>query len=133
MLEKKPDNINPFWLLLIIPGMHLFGSCVLAAFYIGPSMALGGIILSLFGWYFLPFEALGASVMFEFYKPLKKQRITLTLKKGFLVCMIGAIVFAPFIPKEDGSQIIGWVGSASAGFSSTLFAFTCTHIIKIKA
>ena len=124
--------MNPFWLMLIIPGMHLFGSCVLAVFILGPSMVLGGVVLSVFGWYFLPFEVLGASAIFEFYKPSIKQNKTRTIKIGFLIGVMGAVIFSPFIPKEEGSEIIGWVGSVLAGFSSVLFAFVCTHIIKIK-
>lgn len=124
--------MSPFWLILIIPGMHVFGSCVLAAFFLGPSVALGGIVLSVFGWYFLPFEALAASVIFEFYKPSIVKNKTRTLKMALLVGAIGAIIFSPFVPKEEGSRIIDWIGSAFAGASSLLFAFVCIHLIKMK-
>ena len=112
--------------------MHIFGSCILAAFYIGPKMALSGIILSIFGWYFLPFEAIGASAIFEFYKPNIEQNIYRTFRIGFIIGILSAIIFSPFIPKEEGREIICWVGSATAVFSSVIFSFLCIHTIKIN-
>ena len=125
--------MSVFWLIPIIIGMHIFGSCVLAAFMGGPSMFFAGIILSIFGWYLLPFEALGASAIYEFYKPSLDQKIHQTLIKGSIIGLTGAIIFAPFIPKEEGSEIIGWVVAAFAGCSSAMFAFTSVHVLKLKA
>ena len=125
--------MNRFWLIPIIPGMHLFGSCIHAAFVLGPSMFWGGFVLSMFGWYFLPFEAISASAIFEFYKPSTNQSKIHTIKIGFFIGLLGAVMFSPFIPKEKGSEINDWVGSILAGFSSMLFAFICTHLIKTKS
>lgn len=81
---------------------------------------------------FLPFEALAASAIFELYKPSIVENKTRTLKMALLVGAIGAIIFSPFVPKEEGSKIIDWIGSAFAGASSLLFAFVCIHLIKMK-
>jgi len=124
--------MNPLWLTLIVPGMHLFSSCVLAGFFLGPSMAFGGIVLSVFGWYFLPFELIAASAIFEFYNPPQQQNKIHTIKIGLLIGIIGAVLFSPFVPKEEGKEVICWVGSVFAGFSSALFAFVFIHLIKQK-
>ena len=125
--------MNALWLIPIVLGMHIFGSCVLAAFVLGPSLTYGGLVLAVFAWFFVPFETIGAFTIYKFYNPTLDQKTKKTLQIAFIVGLTGAFIFAPFIPKEEGSQMIGWLGAAFAGCSSAVFAFICVHLLKLKA
>lgn len=131
MLCTKIENLRVLIFTSIVVGMHIIGSCVLAAFLGGPKLILGGFVLAVFGFYFLPFELIGVFLIWEYYKPEPGQDARKTIKIGLIIGIIGAIVISPFIPKEEGSEILGWVASSFASFIAVVFAFISIHKAKL--
>ncbi len=119
-------------ILAILLSMHLIGSCVLAGTIMGPSSFFGGIVLSVFGYYFIPLELFAIFAIWAAYNPQPKQKKTQTIGMGFLAGIIGAIFFAVFIPKEENSENLYFLGGFLGGFCALVYAFACIHLMKIN-
>ena len=117
-------------LLTTVIGMHLIGSCILSGFVLGPSAILSGIVLSFFGFYFIPLELVAIFAIWAFYNPRLEKDTMRIFRLGFITSLIGATVISPLIPKEENSEKLYWIGSFVGGFCAVAFAFFCIHRIK---
>lgn len=110
--------------------MHLVGSAALFGYVSGPKAILASPMLSIFGWYFIPFETIALGVIWLLYKPHHKQKHSETIKSALVASLIFGVSVAPFIPKEENNEFTFWVAGLLGGLCAGLFAFTCVHQIK---
>lgn len=116
---------------LTLIGMHLIGTVILFGYVSGPSTLLATPILCLFGLFFVLPEAIGLALIWKFYEPYQGQSWLRIVKFALVFTFIGAIVAAPFIPKEDNNELKFWIGGLFAGAGAAVFAFACIHKIKM--
>lgn len=117
---------------LTLIGMHLFGSAILFGYISGPSVILAAPIFCLFGWFFILPEAIGLALIWKFYEPYLTQSWLRIIKFGIVFAVIGAIVAAPFIPKEENNEMQFWIGGLFSGTGAAVFSFACIHRIKMS-
>lgn len=117
-------------LILTLLGMHIVGSSILFGYVSGPEFILAGPLLSIFGWFFIPFEGVALVIIWSAYNPELNQKFSKTIKSALVTSLIFGVIVAPFIPKEENNELTFWVAGLLGGISAGLFAFTCIHQIK---
>ena len=100
--------------------MHITGCAVFFGTMTGIYGVLGAPILSLFAWFMVPFEAVGASFQWFLYSP-KKGSVLHFISYAVLSAAVGGLCVMVYAP-----MFLGFLTGASAAIAS----FLCIHLFK---
>ncbi|QDU54525.1 hypothetical protein [Aeoliella mucimassa] len=117
---EEPDALTALLAILLATiAMHLIGTATLLAIVSGPFYVLATPFVAMFGWYFLPVEAVVALLQWTMVDGQRRSRLAL----AWVMTALPAAVFMAVVgPKEEGDLQLWTVGYAIA----TLLAATAS-------
>lgn len=114
----------------LLPITHLIGAAIFFGCVSGPMAVLAAPLLGLFGWFCIVPEAIGLAAIFGVYRPKKDQEWWLTLLHGLMWALIGGLVLAALVPKEQNNEMRYYIAGFLAGAGAAAVAFAGVHFIK---